>query len=165
MVLFVLICATAFAQETPDQQREKVEKNTAPYSTDYFTKSGNSYYVMTLAVEKGKIVVDKNSKLVEVKGKFPHQRGNLNVRVMSNKGERLANYFIPDPLVVRSCEGEDSETKPINKGSIQIPLPKAANIGTIELVKGKQTIDKVDVSAIVEEYIKRQRGDNGKDEE
>ncbi|WP_417590542.1 hypothetical protein [Owenweeksia hongkongensis] len=165
MVLFVLICATAFAQETPDQQRDKVEKNTAPYSTDYFTRSGNSYYVMTLSVEKGKMVVDQNSKLEEVKGKFPYQRGNLNVQVMDTKGERLANFFMPDPLVVRSCEGEGSETTPIQKGSIQIPLPKASNIGKIELVRGKQTVDRVDVSAVVEEFIKRQRGDGGKDEE
>lgn len=149
--------------DSSKQDRDRAEKNTAPFSMDYFNKPGNSYLVMTLQVDDGKLVVNENTRVQEVKGKMPYPSGNLNVKLIDQKGEVVNQYQMQDPLILRSCEDEKSELKPIQKGNVQIMLPRNGNVASIELSRGKETIQRVNVKDVIERYHRGSNDPNNKE--
>jgi len=152
IVLSLSVQAQEKEKDNSNQDRDRAEKSTAPFSLNYFNKPGNSYLVLTLQVKEGKLVADERTKVQEVKGKMPYPTGNLSVRVLDAQGELLDQYQMQDPLVVRSCEDEKSETKPVTNGTVQIMLPPSGNIATIELLRDKQTVQRISVKALIDEY-------------
>lgn len=166
---FILCLALSIAgqaqEETKDnskQDRDRAEKNTAPFSLDYFNKPGNSHLVLTLQVKEGKLVADEQARVQKVQGKMPYPTGNLSVKILDKQGELIDQYQMQDPLIVRSCEDEKSETKSLQNGSIQLMLPSSANVATVVLERNKQRVQQVDVKAVMERY---RRGSKNPDDE
>ena len=145
----------AYSQEgTSKSERERVEKSTSPFSTNYFAAANNSYYVITLAFEKGRVLVDEKSRIVEVPGKFPYPSGNLNVKVLDRQGEKITDYFMQDPMIVRSCEEKGSSLMVLEKGTMQLLLPKSDKIAMIELIRNGKSIAKVNVSPVLARFLR-----------
>lgn len=157
-ILFcVLISTHAIAQQDPTADRDRVEKNTAPFSMDYFSKK-NTFLVFTTSFDKSGLVIDEKTSIEEVNGKMPYPSGRLNIKVLNRQGEQLMNYFMQDPMQVRSCEEKESRVIQIEKGIIQLPLPMSKEIAMIVLTREEKIIGRVDVQAVIEKYWK-ERGD------
>lgn len=153
-ILFCFLIATyVHAQQDPIADRDRVEKNTAPFSMDYFNKK-NTFLVFTTSFDKGGLVIDEKSSIEEVNGKMPYPSGRLNIKVLNRQGEQLLNYFMQDPMQVRSCEEKESRIIQIEKGIIQLPLPMSRDIATIVLAREEKIVGRVDVQAIIEKYWK-----------
>jgi hypothetical protein len=156
-ILFcVLISTYANAQQDPTD-RDRVEKNTAPFSLDYFSKK-NTFLVFTTSFDKSGLVIDEKSRIEEVNGKMPYPSGRLNIKVLNRQGEQILDYFMQDPMQVRSCEEKESTVIQIERGIIQLPLPMSREIATIVLAREEKTISRLDVQAVFEKYWK-ERGD------
>ncbi len=157
-ILFcVLISTYANAQQDPTADRDRVEKNTAPFSLDYFSKK-NTFLVFTTSFDKSGLVIDEKSRIEEVNGKMPYPSGRLNIKVLNRQGEQILDYFMQDPMQVRSCEEKESTVIQIERGIIQLPLPMSREIATIVLAREEKTISRLDVQAVFEKYWK-ERGD------
>jgi hypothetical protein len=138
-----------------NRDRERVEKNTAPFDISYFNSEKNSFLVLTTSFEKNRIIINEKTRIEEVGGKFPYQTGELNIRLTDRQGEKIGDYLMPDPMIVRSCDEKESKTVLLEQGTIQLPLPKNRNISVLELVRDKKTIDRVDISELLEKYFER----------
>ncbi len=160
-ILIICLCLLAgqhvTAQQKSQEDRKKAEKNTAPFSPDYFNIKKNSYYVLTTSFADNKLIIDDRTKIVEVGGKFPYQSGQLNVRVMNREGKVITSYFMQDPMVIRSCDNEKSEVTRLEKGTVQIPLPRSSDIAMVELVKNKKSLGRVDIREVFENFLKKRQ--------
>lgn len=157
-ILFCFLIVTyAHAQQDPVADRDRAEKNTAPFSMDYFSKK-NTFLVFTTSFDKGGLVIDEKSSIEEVNGKIPYPSGRLNIKVLNRQGEQLLSYFMQDPMEVRSCEEKESRIIQIDKGIIQLPMPMSREIATIVLTREEKIIGRTDVQAVIEKYWK-ERGD------
>ncbi|WP_303317601.1 hypothetical protein Q4Q34_16930 [Flavivirga abyssicola] len=162
-IIVALICITNVlaiqAQETNEEKRKQAEKNTSPFTLGHFSINEHSFYVLTVHVTDGTIVLDERAVLKEVGGKLPHQRGNFNIELLNTEGKVISNYMIPDPLLVRSCEeGKDDNTF-LKSGTIQIPFQKSPDISRLVLIRDKQTVGNLDVTALI-----KGKGNDDKDE-
>ncbi|CAM3514965.1 hypothetical protein [Aequorivita lipolytica] len=161
-VLFIVACLlltiTANAQEENDEQkRDRVEKSTKPFNPSYFSLSENSFYVLEAMVVDNKIVIDSSATIALVPGKMPYPSGNFKVSIMDKQGKQISEYFMQDPLIARSCEGENNNLTPLEKGRVYISLPKNNNIGTLIFSRGKERVGTVDVGDLI---IRTQRDPN-----
>jgi hypothetical protein len=155
VLIFALSLGTQAQGDDSKSDREKVEKSTAPFSMNYFNDESNRYFVMTLQVDKGKVLVNEKAKLVEVRGKFPYQTGNLNVQVLDQQGEKLSSYFMQDQLIVRACEEKEGVTDLLNNGTIQFILPNSNRISSLVLSKNQNEVQRLEVRNVVENYLRR----------
>lgn len=162
LILVCISISIGYAQDTQSNDREKVEKNTSQFSLDYFSKKENSFYVLTAIVIENKIVIDEKTSVTEVPGKMPYEVGNFRVDVLDQQGERIAGYFMQDPMTVRTCEKESGQVTTIQKGTIQIPMPKSRNIAALNISRDKKRIQRLDVRKVMERFLKQQDqpGDN-----
>ena len=157
IIFIVLIASYANAQQDTSADKDRVEKNTAPFSMDYFSKK-NTFLVFTTSFDKSGLVIDEKSSIEEVNGKMPYPSGRLNIKVLNRRGEQILDYFMQDPMQVRSCDEKESRIIQIEKGIIQLPLPMSREIATIVLAREDKTISRLDVQAVIEKYWK-ERGD------
>ncbi|MCB0464655.1 MAG: hypothetical protein KDC78_03115 [Aequorivita sp.] len=137
-------------EENDEQKRDRVEKNTKPFNMNYFSKAENSFYVLEANVANNKIVIDSTATILVVPGKLPYPSGNFKVSVLDNQGEKLTEYFIQDPLIARSCDGESNNLSPLETGRISIVLPKNNAIATLIFTRDKERVDTVDISDLIE---------------
>ena len=163
-LLFICLCLLVnqivLAQQKSQEDRERAEKNTAPFTMDYFNTNKNSYYVLTTSFEKNRLIIDEKTRIVEVSGKFPYQSGQLNIRVMDRQGELISSYFMQDPMIVRSCDDEESEVIQLEKGIMQIPLPRSSDIAILEFVKDEKSLGRTDIRQVVEEFLKDRQNED-----
>jgi len=153
-ILFILACLlltiSAKAQQESDQQkRERVEKNTEPFNPNYFSIAENSFYVLEATIEDNKIVIDSTATIAVVPGKMPYPNGNFKVAILDRNGEKISEYLMQDPLIARSCEGENDNVTPVDKGRVYISLPKNTNIGTLIFSRGKERVGTVDIGNLI----------------
>jgi len=150
------MCLMAFlpniAQEVQQEKRQTAEKNTAPFAVDYFDKSKNSFYVLSLHVKDGKPILDEETVLDEVPGKLPYNRGNFKVSMLDQDGRIIGDYLMPDPLLIRSCEEEGNNLKVLEEGLIHIPLVKSSAISQIVFTREKESIATLDVSEMIKRF-------------
>lgn len=151
--LILLAASGALAQQDDSPEKERVEKNTAPFSMDYFSGK-NAFLVLTTSFDKSGIYIDEKSEITEVKGKMPYPSGRLNIKVMNVNGERILDYFMQDPMEVRSCEDKESRVIRIDKGIIHVPLPVSKEISTIVLSRDDKVVQRVDIQKLIENYWK-----------
>jgi hypothetical protein len=149
----ILFASIAQAQQDSTADRERVEQNTAPFSIEYFSKK-NTFLVFTTSFDKNGLVIDEKSRIEEVNGKMPYPSGRLNVSVLDRRGEQIFNYFMQDPMQIRSCEEKESVVIMIEKGTIQLPLPSSKDIATVVLTRDEKPFHKLDIQSIVEQYWK-----------
>jgi len=153
-IFYILACLlftiAANAQEENDEQkREQVEKNTKPFNPNYFSLSENSFYVLEAMVVDNKIVIDSTATISVVPGKMPYPNGNFKVSILDRQGAKISEYFMQDPLLARSCEGEDKNLTPLDKGRVYISLPKNNSIGSLIFTRGKERIGTVDIGDLI----------------
>lgn len=151
-VLCLMIFLPIGAQEDNKEKRETVEKNTAPFGVDYFDKSKNSFYVLSLNVQDGELVLDEEAVLNEVPGKLPYARGNFKVSMLDQDGRIIGEHHMPDPLLIRSCDKEGNNFKQLDKGLIQIPLVKSTEITQIVFTRGKERVATIDLSEMIKRF-------------
>ncbi|GAA3608033.1 hypothetical protein Q4Q39_10185 [Flavivirga amylovorans] len=146
------------AQEGNDKKRKQAEKNTSPFTIDHFSIQEQSFYVLTVHVTDGNIVLDERAVLKEVGGKLPYKRGNFNIELLNTEGRVISNYSIPDPFLIRSCEeGKDNYTF-LKTGTVQIPFQKSQDMSRLLLTRDKQTVGDLDLSRFI-------KGKDNEDEE
>ncbi len=150
------MCLMAFlpniAQEDQKEKRETVEKNTAAFAVNYFDKSKNSFYVLSLNVKDGVPVLDEEAELTEVAGKLPYNRGNFKVSLLDEDRRIIGDYNMPDPLLIRSCDEAGNNIKLVDKGLIHIPLLKSSAITQIVFTRGKERVATIDVSEMIKRF-------------
>jgi hypothetical protein len=147
----ILIGSNAQAQQDTAADRDRVEKNTAPFSIEYFSKK-NTFLVFTTSFDKSGLVIDEKSRIEEVNGKMPYPSGRLNIKVLNRRGELILDYFMQDPMQIRSCEEKESTVILIEKGIIQLPLPLSKDITTLVLTRDEKPFHKVDIQSVIEKY-------------
>ncbi|MDZ7604583.1 MAG: hypothetical protein U5K79_03125 [Cyclobacteriaceae bacterium] len=157
-IYLTILCCALFVSNAQSQQdstadRDRVEKSTAPFSIDYFSKK-NAILVLTTSFDKNGLVIDEKSRIVEVNGKMPYPSGRLNIKVLNRGGEEIFNYFMQDPMQLRSCDEKESKVIFIEKGIIQLPLPLSKDIATLVLTRDEKPFHKVDIQRVVENYWK-----------
>ncbi|WP_416445243.1 hypothetical protein ACH3O9_05915 [Leeuwenhoekiella sp. A16] len=153
ILILLLLGIVATAQEkteTDDEVRARVEKNTSPYTPDYFSKNQNGIYVLELTVKEGQIVND-NATIKEVAGKMPYSTGDFNIRLLGGQQEVIANLKMQDPLLLRSCDEGETHLSNLKEGRIFIPLPKSNKITNLEFFRGKERIGGIDVASLIRE--------------
>lgn len=155
ILILLLLGIVATAQEkteTDDEVRARVEKNTSPYTPDYFSKNQNGIYVLELTVKEGQIVKD-NATIKEVAGKMPYSTGDFNIRLLGVGGQQevIANLKMQDPLLLRSCDEGETHLSYLKDGRIFIPLPKSNKITNLEFFRGKERIGGIEVANLIRE--------------
>ncbi|MCZ4319202.1 hypothetical protein O4H26_09380 [Aequorivita viscosa] len=146
----LLLSIAAQAQEENDEQkRALVEKNTTPFNLNYFSISENSFYVLEAMVVNNKIVIDSSATISVVPGKLPYPSGDFKVSILDKQGNQILEYFMQDPLIARSCEGEKNHTTPLEKGRAYISLPKNNTISTLVFTRDKEQIGTVDIGNLI----------------
>lgn len=146
----LLLTIAAQAQEENDEQkRERVEKNTKPFNPSYFSLSENSFYVLEAMVVDNKIVIDSTATISVVPGNLPYPNGDFKVSILDKQGKQISEYFMQDPLIARSCEGENNNITPLEKGRVFISLPKNNSIGTLIFTRGKERVGTVDIGDLI----------------
>lgn len=146
----LLLTITVKAQEeNNEQKRDRVEKNTKPFSLNYFSQAENSFYVLEANVAGNKIVIDSTATILVVPGKLPYPSGNFKVSVLDKQGKQITEYFMQDPLTARSCEGEKDHLSPLDKGRVSIALPKNNSIGTLVFTRDKERVGTVDIGDLI----------------
>lgn len=165
--LLLTLCFATYAcysQEDKSKKRKETEENTSPFSITHFSKDTNSYYVLSVQVVGGKIVLDEKATIKEVGGKLPYPSGNFRVLVLNSNNEALADYHMQDPLIVRSCDKGENHLMPIDTGSIYIPMPKSSDIAKIQFSRGRETIQEIEVAGLLKRTIENKDQKN-EDEE
>lgn len=153
-IFLILACLSvtksAIAQEeTIEQKRDQVEKSTKAFNPNYFSIAENSFYVLEAMIIDNKIVIDSTATLSVVPGKMPYPNGNFKVTVVDKEGKRITEYLMQDPLLARSCEGENNNIDLLKNGRVYISLPKNNNIGTLVFSRGKERVGTVDISDLI----------------
>lgn len=154
-ILCVISISFGYAQTQQSNEIDKVEKNTSPFSLNYFSNKESSLYVLTARVQDKKIVIDEKATIVEVPGKLPYNVGNFKVNVLDRQGELLSSFTMQDPMLVRSCEKETGEVSLMEKGQIQIPIPKAKNIAQIDIFRDEKRVQRLDIKKVMDSYLKQ----------
>jgi hypothetical protein len=147
----LLLTITVKAQEeNNEQKRDRVEKSTKPFNPNYFSIAENSFYVLEAMVINNKIVIDSTATIKVVPGKLPYPNGDFKVSILDKQGQRISEYVMQDPLIARSCEGENNNNiTPLDKGRAFIALPKNNNIGTLVFSRGKERVGTVDIGDLI----------------
>jgi len=153
-MLCVISISFGHAQTQQPNEIDKVEKNTAPFSLNYFSNKENGLYVLTVRVENTKILIDEKATIEEVPGKLPYNVGNFKVNVLDRQGELLSSFTMQDPMLVRSCEKETGEVSLMEKGQIQIPLPKSKNIAAIDIFRDEKRVQRLNIEKVMDTYLK-----------
>mgnify|MGYP003648831961 CR=1 FL=1 len=154
----LFMATTVKAQEESDEQkRDRVEKTTKPFNLNYFTASENSFYVLEANIIENKIVIDSTARLTVAPGKLPYPSGNFKVSVLDKQGKQIVEYLMQDPLLARSCEGENNHIDRVEKARVFIALPKNNSIATLVFSRGKEELGKVDIENLI---IRTQREGN-----
>ena len=146
----LLLTMTVKAQEENDEQkRDRVEKSTKPFNMNYFSLSENSFYVLEARVADNKIVIDSTATIKVVPGKLPYPSGNFKVSVLDKQGKQITEYLMQDPLIARSCEGENNNLGTLDVGRVYIALPKNNSIGTLVFTRDKEQVGTVDIGDLI----------------
>lgn len=146
----LLLTMTVKAQEENDEQkRDRVEKSTKPFNMNYFSTTENSFYVLEANVVDNKIVIDSTATILVVPGKLPYPSGDFKITVLDKQGNQITEYFMQDPLIARSCEGENDHLSPIDKGRISIAIPKNNAIGTLVFTRNKERVGTVEIGDLI----------------
>ncbi len=131
-------------------QRDKVERRSGSFSPSYFTNPDNRHYQIRLEVTGQGL---RAAEVQRAAGKIPHlekENGEVQVTVRDASGRSLLDYYVDNPLVVRSCE-EDWQGGALPVGtSFYLPLPNNSNAATLEfsnLNNGEPL--QLDISALV----------------
>ncbi|MDN3725488.1 hypothetical protein QRD02_13950 [Aequorivita sp. SDUM287046] len=158
MAISLVTMAAQAQEENDEQKRDRVEKNTKPFNPNYFSVAENSFYVLEAMVVDNKIVIDSTATITVVPGKLPYPNGDFKVSVLDKQGGRIMEYYMQDPLLARSCEGENDNLTPLKNGRVYISLPKNNNIGTLVFSRGKERVGTVDIGNLI---VRTQRNPTG----
>lgn len=158
MACLLFTIAAQAQEENDEQKRDRVEKSTKPFNPNYFSLPENSFYVLEAMVVDNKIVIDSTATISVVPGKMPYPNGNFKVTIMDKQGKQISEYFMQDPLIARSCEGEDNHNSLLKNGRVFISLPKNNSIGTLIFTRGKERVGTVDIGDLI---VRTQREPTG----
>ncbi len=146
-ILVFLVCATiSLAQETKKEtagqsKADQAAKNTAPFSTNYFKSKDNQHLVFVLKFREGSFLrQEPKLELRTGKMKKVYTSGNFKVSWINNQGEELGNYSMEDPTVVRTWE--KPEIKKIEKGEVEIKIPKDSRISMVLIFRDGKEINR-----------------------
>ncbi len=154
MVCLLFATRTIAQEENNDQKRDRVEKKTKAFNMSYFSPTENSFYVLEANVVDKKIVLDSTATITAVPGKLPYPNGDFTVLVLDRNGKRITEYLMQDPLIARSCEGENNNVTALEKGRVFISLPKNNEIGSLVFSRGKERVGTLEIGDLI---IKTQR--------
>jgi len=163
--IFTILCSSLFwtacqqGKKSPQEntgvtnaQLENVDKNTKPFNTTQMpggSLSRDSFVAFKVYLSDGKIVADSTrGEMVYGKLNLGPKNSNFRIETKDANGRILGTVYSENVFTYRSCDEGGLTVSTLNKGWIDIFVPYAATIETIDFVENDKSIQQISMKTV-----------------